>query len=1479
MYRKHKKRNQKALNPIDENTTIKLARTQNGDNESNVSADSTAGGSEENIPASQEHTQRFLSQHSVILAATLGRTQSSGRPGLSLSRQPNNFFELVLVRAGVQLDQGDSLVLGCDHVTIVAKLREIFMAAPSYSDKVETFKTGLNAALAPKSKLVQKLLSGCTVDAAGEEQIYQSQNSMFMNFLMIDFLRDPCVEVLLNRIEEVATADRVLTGTAAIALPLLPLMLAQLRYLTASHKAQIYPRIEGIFNRATAPAKLDIIANAELVLDASMHDEFVDLLTINYSNTEELFNMTTVQALSNLTLSESTQGKLRRRILEFATTGECPETTLPHLVRLLLNSLKIDTDESVKQLVLALRDIFNWRETNAKDKSSQPACDKKSQLELFGFLELGITRSKKFYQMWQRSISGLPGNEFSSLDLIVLLLLIHVNDDNSLYIENIIRRRVKLEHIGVNILEEVKLHYPHILEQHIAILMHILHDFMREKTRVVSDFAKSSYSILFKIFGSIQKNILKKLLELTCDKSSQHLTTMALELLRELQRKSPKDVQNCAALLIPMLDRLSDFSPKQTRLAMDLLCHVAFPNPNLSGCLQLQEQIDMVVKKQLIHLAENVKKQGIVGCVQLIDAMARIDNDPQEKEDADSSVENIDALPPGRVKMAANFITRTETSIGNNAESLALFYEELATVFSQRFDGTFVCDLDKHFISWACELITFRFQDSFVSEDAPETIKGIQLETQLHINEMDDTNVESESAASNIVINISKLILSPKNTACDSVCVLAPMFHLLKVLRNRRYQNSLESIDALLGCALLLPSFFEKENYLSVFDHFEMDQQKNILDIYFHTINWMRVAISAFAPQQDPATRRRVLLRLGKLIHIEQRIKPLLARAPLGYITPAYQFLTNDKQPMVSQKRALAKAGAKANVTAIDPDATGNQTTMADFTIKAGPGRTVKTVIDFEQMYGPRERYRPMEVGIIMLLVEQKFVLNYPLESEQEGEFLGLLELRFLLEDIVQKLESAVNGEQNSSDTHSLRLHLAKPEDFICDLLPCLLEVNNHLKTLAEAIDEELESVNNVYSNLDLFKERFSYIKTCFGLCIRLFALYFSWSEWNDKSQAKQLHASFLQVLPQEQRKRYEKKTIFQLAGLTFDYFVEYEKSVLSLSSAVQLHRLLLSLVKMGSTQNNKPANQIRLQQSESIRLLCDKFLRRKWFQYTGVLDKGAQCNIYLDQIVKGFFKNSSFERQNELLSVLIKECTILNAKDKALNSFPNFKKANFPLLFRGLCEVLIHSLSAQLSITSEGDRLKLWESTVDLLNGLLKIVQLVEQPRNFGLFLKHSQLFLKLLLQHGMSVLESIVRDDPERLTNFLHELQKVTRFLHQLCCHSKSIKNTAIISYIPTLRETIETLVFRVKALLAANNCHSAFHMGNMVNKDLHGDSIITPVGSFVGDENSDEEIPADDTSVDETVLGQAAITISSRSSTSRGTRSKSSSRSKCF
>ncbi|ALC46708.1 Fancd2 [Drosophila busckii] len=1479
MYRKLKKKAQ-PLNAIDENASIKIPRLAPGEKiDASIQPMATNESEEEKIPASQEQALRFLSQHSIAIAATLGRTQSSSK--INSARQPNSFFEMVLVNAGVQLDQPDTFVLCCDHIAIVSKLRDILVRSPKYPENIETFKNGLNNALAPKSKIAHKLLSGCTIDIADENQAYQSQNSMFINFLMIDFLREPCLDVLFKKIEEISLLEDALSASGGLSL--LPLMLEQLRYLTLSHSEQIYAHIERIFNNASESAKLDIINSAEFVLDARKHDDFVELLIINYASSKELFQINTVQMLSNLTLSSKSESKLRARIIEFIKNdSSCSNVILPHLIRLLLNCLNQDTDEVVRELVSTLREIFNW---HYRSQSEEPghiftpaANDKELQLELFSFLHQGLTRSKRFYQMWQRVLAALPATEFNSFDFIMLLLLIHINEDNTLYIENLLRRRIKLEHITVDILDEVRSQFPHILEKHISTLMHILQDFVREKNQIVSDFAKLAYSILFKIGNSIQKNILKKLLELTFDKSAQHVTSMALTLLRELQLKNSKHVQNCATLLLPLLDRLSDFTLPQTRLAMDLLSRVAYPDPKLPECTQLQEQIEMIVKKQQINRSEYIKKQGIIGGVQLIDAVARIESKANELVDLDTSIDNIATLPEGRSKHAANLIMLTQSAIGSSPELMALFYDELASVLAVRsYNTESNYTLDNKFLIWMTELMSSRFLDSFVSEQELRAVRGIQLKFQKNINELEDTKDNSEYEILNIGINISGTLLTPTGSACNTIYELTPLFNLVSVLSNQRWQHSLEQINALLGCAIILPEFFDDDNYLSIFDNYDEELQKKILHIYFHTVNWMRANIGAFSTQACKATRKRVLYRLADLLSVEQRMKPLLAHAPIGFVPPPCQFLKNCQTSVQHGSRAKPKAG-KTKVTHNDStrdESSINKTKIGDISIKLSACKTpVKTKIDFEQLYGTLERYRPLDVGIIALLKEEPFTAQYPLDPEQLGTHLGLMELRFILTDLVHKLSTVVKGEQNLNEAESLRSHVVKPEYFMSDLFNVLEALNKHLNVLAAHINEQLEKVNNLHSNLDLFKDRINYVKTCFGLCIHLFALYFSWSEWSDKTQAELLQSSLRAVLLTAEQSTQARPSATNLAAQAFQYFLQYEKSVLTLSTAVQLYRLLCSLRKLSNSTTKSV--QRSSQQAEDIRKFCTKMLRRKWYHYTGCLEKGAQCNLHLDELVKGFLKDSSIERQRDILRGLSEECVMLNTKDKSLDSFPNIKKANFPLLFRGLCEILITTLSSEQRIDLAADRFELWESTIRLLNGLLEVVKKVEQPRNFALFLKHSQLYLKLLLQHGLTILETIVRRSPERLTKFLHELQNVTKFLHNLCCHSKTMKNTAIISYIPILRETLETLVFRVKALLAAIKCHAAFHLSILDNKDLHGDAIRTPTGSFATEVNSDEEIPEDDDSVDETILNEN-ITDTSVSSSTR--RSKSSSRSKCF
>ncbi|XP_019844495.2 Fanconi anemia group D2 protein isoform X2 [Bactrocera dorsalis] len=1498
--------NKRHLDSIDENASVKFARTSLNLGHSQrktqpstkivVAAEicSAGGSSEENIPASQEATQRYLSQRSTI-ASSLSRTQSRN----TSVRPPKSYFELVLIKSGVLLDEADNFVLSCDHITFVNKFREVFMKCANYMENVDMFKTGLNDALSPKCKYSLKLLSGCTIKVPDHNSEYQSQESMILNFLMVDFLQDAVVEVLLQKITEAASQRTPLfLGNGTV--PLLPLLMVQLRYVAQSHSTLIFERISSAFKDASESARQDIIVNAELVLDESKHDDFVQMLLENLPTSKDLFNSISIKSLTNLNLGRSMQSELRHRVLDYIKEDGFNNTVLPLLVNFLFKALNDSSDENVIELVTTTRQILVWRLNTPMDCPTQQ--------DLFTFIEQAFVRSKKFYTTWQKLLASLPGSQFRSVDFIILLLLLYIKEDNYLFIANILRRHIKLEHITVDIFAEMKSNYAAILEQHTHTLMELMYDFLRENHNVVRGFAISSFGVLFKTCESIQRTILKRLLQLTCDKSTLKLATLSLELLRELQRKYRPEIQNWGTLLMPLLDRLSDLSLSQTRLAMEVLCSIAYPPPPLSECTVLQDQLDMVLKKQIINLDKYVRKQGIIGAVQLIDCMARIEDTIIEHDDFDTSYSTASALPDGRGKTAANFIMLVETACVHCSESLALFYDELASscmcMPSERETST---QLDKPYLIWLCDVMTFYFQNNFVAEHSPTKPFGIELTYQKCINTIDDTANMEESEIPSIAINIAELVLKPGSVSSSSIVVLAPLFNLVRSLHLQRYQGSLEQINALLGCAIVLPTFFDESNSDAIFYDYDEQLQKLILDIYFHCVNWMRETVSSFSTQQEPMIRSKVLHRLSELIATEDKLRLLLDKAPHGYLPPQAQFITSNKWhatdnsdarsgPAASTKGEQAKEQEDKSLDSesivFNDTHCGNVTNAGDVTTKlANIGRSKSTEHKnkFDVLYRPREIYRQMDSDI-MLILREEIVIKYPLPSEDIGKRIGLLEFRFILYDLVCKLES-INNAQKLQIELPLQ-HVAKPEYFMSDLSKFLQTILQNMTKLSKEINAQLDLVKHVYSNGDLFSTDFSYIKVCFNLCVRLLAMFFSWPQFSDGNSADTLlKESLLVLLDDSKRKSFYKKPAADVAAAAFDTMLTFESSVIDLKTAVYLHDLLKVLKRFSSKCTTNKSNELEQRKTLSerhdkdIRAMCKKFLQRKWFSYEGIAEKGASCNIYLNILVKEFVKNSDFDRLRNILWALLEESKQLKGKDNALKSFPNFKKANFPLLFRALCETTVSYLCESINqgTNQKSDKMKMWEKSCELFNVLLDIVKSLEVPRNFQLFLKSAHVYLKLFLQHGLRVIDNLLREEPARVSEFLKNLQTVTRFLHNLCCHSKALQNTAIVGQIPALRETVETIVFRVKALMTSNKCSSVFTMGNLKNKDLHGDVILSEntLDSGAREHDSEEDIPDDD-SVDETVLDEdeSATTSESVASTNvNNNRSKSSSRSKCF
>lgn len=67
---------------------------------------------------------------------------------------------------------------------------------------------------------------------------------------------------------------------------------------------------------------------------------------------------------------------------------------------------------------------------------------------------------------------------------------------------------------------------------------------------------------------------------------------------------------------------------------------------------------------------------------------------------------------------------------------------------------------------------------------------------------------------------------------------------------------------------------------------------------------------------------------------------------------------------------------------------------------------------------------------------------------------------------------------------------------------------------------------------------------------------------------------------------------------------------------------------------------------------------------------------------------------------------------------------------------------------------------------------------------------------------------------------------------------------SKVPYMRQLLETLIYKIKAMLIANKCSEAFWMGNLKNKDIHGE-VIASQQSIDEDavEDCDDQLPEDD------------------------------------
>uniref|UniRef100_A0A8C4HMF3 FA complementation group D2 n=1 Tax=Dicentrarchus labrax TaxID=13489 RepID=A0A8C4HMF3_DICLA len=157
---------------------------------------------------------------------------------------------------------------------------------------------------------------------------------------------------------------------------------------------------------------------------------------------------------------------------------------------------------------------------------------------------------------------------------------------------------------------------------------------------------------------------------------------------------------------------------------------------------------------------------------------------------------------------------------------------------------------------------------------------------------------------------------------------------------------------------------------------------------------------------------------------------------------------------------------------------------------------------------------------------------------------------------------------------------------------------------------------------------------------------------------------------------------------------------------------------------------------------------------------------------------------------------------------------------------------------TLSSEKLLTWNLAVRDFHILVNLVKVFDSRPVLNVCLKYGRLFLESFLKLGMPLLDNSFKKHKEDVQSLLKTFQLSTRQLHHMCGHSKILQDTSLTNHVPALKKSLELFVYRVKAMLMLNNCQEAFWIGNLKNRNLKGEEILSQRSQESEEDDDDDD-----------------------------------------
>lgn len=1383
------------------------------------------------------------------------KTKKSQAPG-EVEDNDNVFVRLLKI-SGIFLKTGESQnQLAVDQIVFQKKLFQTLRKHPSYPKIIEEFVNGLESYIEDQDNFRNCLLS-CERLQEEDASLGTSYSKSLIKLLLgIDILQPAIIKTLFEKLPEFFFEN---VNGDGISMP--RLIISQLKWLDEIVDSKdLTTRIMQLISIAPVDLQHDIITSLPEILGDPQHaevgKELSDLLV-----EKTLLTVPILDVLSSLRLGPELLCKVRQMVMSKLSSVRLDD--LPVIIKFILHSI---TAANALEVISELRDKLDVQhcilpslflapqiKLNSKGPGSflsQESSGQNCVVLLFDVIKSAVRYEKTISEAWIKAIDNIASvSAHKTLDLAMLIIIYSTNTQTKKHIERVLRNKIRLGCFQEDLLQSTfYIHYL-VLKDACPSILSLAQSLFHSQDQSVISFGSLLYKYVFKFFDTYyQQEVVAALVTHICSGRDAEVDT-ALDSLLELIAVNPSAMRLNAVFVKGILDYLDSMSPEQIRKLFYLLSTLAFGKQQEASS-HIQDDMYLVIRKQLSSTVFKYKLIGIIGAVTMVGIMAA------DRSESSQVTQGRAALSSERCAQVTSLLQLVHSCSEQSPQASALYYDEFANLIQGG-------KLAPKALEWVGQTIFDDFQDAFVVDfcaapegDFPFPVKALY-------------GLEEYSDGDGIVINLLPLLFSQdlakdgaQKTSQESgqkfvspMC-LAPYFRLLRLCVERQHNGNLEEIDGLLDCPIFLTDLEPGVRLESL----SAEERSFMCSLLFLTLNWFREVVSAFCQQTSPEMKGKVLTRLKHIVELQEVLEKYLAVTP-NYVPPLANFdletldVTPCGTPAVSaQLRKKGKKGGKKQQK-VDDSKISCDTLPKEDNSEYDPAPSDKSQLDKESsgmegkmsvsLQNYHTFFRELDIEVFSILhcgLVTKSILDTELHTEAtEVVQLGPPELLFLLEDLSQKLENMLVPAakrvpffktKGSRKIGFSRLHQRAAQEIAHCVVQLLTPMCNHLENIHNYFQCLATENCSVADGPALKVREYHIMSSCYQRLLQIFHGLFAWSGFSELENHRLLYLA-VEILANRLKQGERDQSVEELLSQSFSYFQNFHQSIPSFQCALYLIRLLMVLAE----KSRAPS-----QNKEKIASLAKQFLCRAWppAEKSSVFNDQlhALLCIYLEHV------DSTLKAIEEIAGVGVPEL-ISSPKDASSSTFPTLTRHTFVIFFRVMMaelEKTVKGIEAGTAADSQQvheEKLVYWNMAVRDFSILLNLVKVFDSHAVLHACLKYGRLFVEAFLKQCMPLLDFSFKKHREDVLSLLEAFQLNTRLLHHVCGHSKIHQDTGLTSHVPLLKKSLELLVCRVKAMLVLNNCREAFWLGNLKNRDLQGEEILS--------QNS-QESAADESEADE-------------------------------